>query len=252
MVSHIGHSMSFFHSSMSLTGYAFRHAVRRRSFIAFSLAAVPMVVAGTIPFSPGIAANSDHFIRAGVSTLLLGGIILCLVIAPRVFRYDAGGSGSKGRGFEVLLSLPVDAGGVTLGIFLGIGAALGVYFLIGGAAYLVTALIVSGGEALPCLLFCTFFSYLLCLTTAAMVGALSVFLSFLPAVVASLLLILAGQAASLWPPLLALFLPPYDILDSTSAAGRVPEEALILLIRAGATLGFYLSFAALIRWYRTT
>jgi len=62
------------HLTVSVAGVALRLTLRSRSFAVLSLLAVLAVVAGTLPVSPGLAAGEARYLKAGASTLLLGGL----------------------------------------------------------------------------------------------------------------------------------------------------------------------------------
>ncbi len=218
-------------------GVFLRVAVRSPAYILFTLASTAAVVAATIPVSPGIVADESHYLDAGASTLLLGGVLLCLVLLPGLQV------ASRGRwNEETLLSLPVDREVLTFGAFLGFGAALGVYFALGGGAYILTAVTAFPTAALGSLLLSAVSCLLLGLVVAAMVTAFGVILAPLPALIAVVALIMAGQAAGLWPAVVSLVLPPFDLLDPGRAmsgitgAGRMLGHGVVCL-------GFYLCVA---------
>lgn len=218
-------------------GLFVRVAVRSPAYVLFTLAATASVVAATIPISPGIVAGERHYLEAGASTLLLGGLLLCLVLLPGLHIT------SRGRwNEETLLSLPVDREILTFGAFFGFGAALGLYCAVCGGAYIVTAETVCPSAALGTLFLSTLTCLLLGLIVAAMVTAFGVILAPLPALIAVVALIIAGQTAAFWPAALSLVLPPFDLLDPGRAMSRTTGVCRALG-HGGVCLGFYLCAA---------
>jgi len=233
-------------------GVFLRVAVRSPAYVLFTLASAAAVVAATIPVSPGIVAGESHYLGAGASTLLLGGVLLSLVLLPGMH------AASRGRwNEETLLALPVDREILAIGAFVGFGAALCVFCAICGGAYVVTAERAFSAVAVGDLFLSTVFCLLLSLVVAAMVTAFGVILAPLPALIVAVVFILAGQAAGFWPPVISFVLPPFDLLDPGRAvSGPFTESAALGAGRAlghgFACLAFYLCVAIVLLRARRT
>ncbi len=236
-------------------GLFVRVAVRSPAYLLLVLVASLAVMAATIPVSPGVVAGEAHYLEAGASTLLLGGVLLCVVLLPGLQV------ASRGRwNEETLLSLPVEPEVFTLGVFVGFGAAVGIYTVICGGVFIVTAQSACSLTGLGNLLLSAASCFLLSLTVAAMVTAFRAVLAPVPALIAVVLLVVAGQAGSFWPAAVSFFLPPFDLLDPGSlarcSAGTVRDRAHGEICHAlghgVACVGFYLCLAVVLlkarRW----
>jgi hypothetical protein len=238
---------SFAHQTISVAGVALRLSLRSRSFGAISLLAVLGVAAATLPVSPGLTAGEIHYLKAGASTLLLGGIVLSLIVLTRV--HPAGRGRIKE---EAVLSLPLDEEVLTLGALIGFCGALGVFFAAGGGAYFAVAELCFDLADPGALVHAVARAFCLALITAALVAALATILAPLPALAAAILFIIGGQTSALWPAALSALLPPFDILDPTAAAALASASAAgadgagagaAVLLRGAACLGLYVCIA---------
>jgi hypothetical protein len=227
-----------FRLTVSVASLTFRATVRLQSYLLCSGLTIVAAGVGTLPVSPGLTAGENHYLQAGLSTLLLGMIVHCLVVLPRVLP------AARGRWKEeAVLALPLPAGVLTLGAWAGFSAALALFVLAGGVVYVVVAGQTCASVQVGGLLSPLLFALLLGLITVALVTALCGLLPPLPSLAAALIIILLGQAASYWPLLPSILFPPFDRLGPDLFPGGVPGSALPAFLHGGASLLFYLSIA---------
>lgn len=205
---------------------------------------------GTIPFSPGIRGGTAHYLEAGVSTLLLGGVVVCLVALPRAMRQG----GTRIRN-EAVHALPLSAETTVLGTYLGSACAVAVYFLLCGSVYLAAAglwmeetgaVAETGNQILA-----VGYAFILVLVTAALVAALHSILPSAAAFMTALFLLVVGQLSIFFPPLVGLIVPPFDLLDPAEVfredSGEGCRPAVPALVRGVASIGLYLWLAVVFR-----
>jgi len=228
---------------------SFRIIIRSRSFVILSLLAAIVTGLGTIPFSPGIRAGTVHYLEAGVSTLLLGGVVVCLAAVPRAFNQG----GARFRS-EAVHALPLSPTTLVVGTFSGSACAVALYFLVCGGVYLAVAgagMDEADGVLGPDrLILAVLHALLLVWICAALVLALHSILPSVTAFVTALFLIVAGQFSLFFPPLPGLILPPFDVLDPARVLVEAPGEARpagLLLLHGAAGLVFYLWLAVILR-----
>lgn|GEM_PF-2619458 len=233
-------------SLLSVTALAWRLTARDRSYLVLFAIALVATVLGTIPMAPGLTADESHYLESGVSTLLLGGVLLILVVLPQVHLCGRGNWKE-----EALLALPVDACLLSMGVFLGFAAALAVYFLLAGGAYLAAAAIFSHAAPPERIARAVVSAFLLGLVSAAQLLLLVSVLARIPALVVTVLALAAGQISLFLPPGLALLLPPFDVLDPTLPLSDPAKGWGWLLARGLFQLGFYLLSIALVQTIRS-
>jgi len=185
---------------------AFIDTVKRLGFWISSTCFIAAAAIASIPFSPGIAADPVHYMEAGLSTLLLGGVFISFAIVPLLLT-------SSGAGYlahEGLLALPVGRNCFVIGVFIGYATALFWFFVIGGLILLRVSVSSNSGLAFADPLVGAFFSYLLSLVAAALVLLTSRFLPYAVAVAAALLILILGHVSNFLPFFISVFHNPKD------------------------------------------
>jgi hypothetical protein len=219
---------------------AFRDTLRRAGFrIGAACFAVAAGLA-SIPFSPGVAAEPRQYAEAGISTLLLGGVFLALMMVPLILV--------PGRGrtlAEELLALPLSRAAWVMGSFAGFGAALLLYFLCGMLLLLLLGSLAPACAVdlslLPALGRAWFFA----LVAAALVLMTSRFLDYVAALTAAILVLGLGYASVFMPLPVALFFPALGHLDPLSSLQRPLGEALLHFLHGASCIGLYLYIACM-------
>jgi hypothetical protein len=224
--------------SAAVAALGFRVSLRSRAFAACCLLAAVFAAMATVPVSPGLSAGKPHHLEAGISILLLGGVILSLVVWPRAHL-----PGRSGRMEEAVLALPLRPEVLAMGSFLGFGAALAVFFAVGGGAFAATALAAYPETDPGDLVRAAAAAWLMALIAAALVAALSAVLAPLPVLAAAVLVVLAGQATAFWPAPVAAVLPPFDVVDPAGVFRGEGAGFWGRAARGAACLGFYLCLA---------
>lgn len=189
---------------------------------------------GAVPFSAGVAADAGHYADAGISTLLLGGVFLSLMLVPGLLA---------GRGGEGIRALPAARGALTSGIFSGFAMVVAAYFLAGGAVLVLVHGVAHEGVRAIYLIPRIAFSFFDTLVAAAVVLLASRFLSYAPAVMASASILLLGSAAAYLPFPLSLAVPAFHHLDPLSMADLGAGFASLALLHGAAVMGLCLSLA---------
>jgi hypothetical protein len=215
---------------------AFRRPAYRISAMAFCAASV----LGSIPFSPGETAETDRYREAGLFTLLLGGIFITLAVLPVLLRGRSGGRAGEG-----MLALPAARPAMVAGLYSGFVLALLIFFLAGGVLLLFMGVLfdvgIDPGNDLAVLAWCWFQT----LIVAAMVLFLTQFLSYVPVVGISVLILVLGQVAWSLPLPLSICLPAFDALDPWAMGSRTTWEHLLMLLHGTSFAAFFLFLAGL-------
>ncbi|MHC4941738.1 MAG: hypothetical protein ACYTG7_01835 [Planctomycetota bacterium] len=226
------------HTLLAFAKVACKDTFRRPGFWISAAAFCAASALSAIPFSPGEAAESVRYREAGLFTLLLGGVFITLMLLPLLLRGGAG----RGMG-ESMLALPAGRASLVAGLYSGFILALLVFFLAGGVLLLLLGALFPGGQDpgndLIVLAWCWFQT----LIVAALVLFLAQYLSYVPAVGISILVLVLGHAAWTLPFPLSICLPAFDVIDPWAMGSRTAWEGMLAFLHGTAFAAFCLILA---------
>ena len=227
-------------SLLALARITFKDTIRRPAFRAGGLGFLAVSGLSAVPFSPGITADGAHYLDAGLSTLHAGGIIIALMIVPFLLAPGRGRAAGEG-----LLALPLNPVILVTGIFSGFAVALLLFHLLGGGLLLLVSSASPAGPDDSTFYPALIWGALQSLLVSALVLCASRFLSYIPALMASILVLVLGHASGILPEPIHLFFPAMGAVDPVDTAGRAAAEALPALLHLLCFTALYLILAAL-------
>jgi len=224
---------------MATAGIAFIDTLRQMGFWVGGLCFLAAAVLSALPISAGLPADPQHHMDAGLSTLLLGGVFLSIVLLPSVLSSRHGARLSHDR----IRILPIRSWAWIGGIYLGFCSGLLFFFVLGGTLLASVQLITREPGQIFYLsgLGLAFFVSLL---AAALILCLFRFLPCLPAMVAAVVVICLGHLADGLPLPLAILLPAFGSLDPSLLNRAPPQQILLALVHGFAFIGLYLCLAS--------